>query len=103
MIYKLIVAGKAKRHLENLVNYLLYVIQNRQAASHLLKEIKVIYVRLKENPEQFPYCQDINLKEKRYRKAVLSTMNYTVVFKIEDTTVYVVGIFHDSENYSDKL
>lgn len=36
-------------------------------------------------------------------KAVLSTMNYTVVFKIEEIQVFVIGIFHDSENYSDKL
>lgn len=103
MIYKLIVTGKARKHLENSVDYLLFQIQNKQAAQRLLKETKSIYGRLKSNPEQFPYCQDQNLRNKNYRKAVLSTMNYSVIFKIEETQVFVIGIFHDSENYSDKL
>ena len=94
MTYKLIVTGKAKRHLEKLVDYLIFQIQSKQAAQHLLEEVKCIYDRLKYNPEQFPYCQDENLRNKNYRKALLSTMNYTVVFKIEEIQVFVIGIFH---------
>lgn len=103
MIYRLLETKRAKIHIEKLVGYLLFEFKSDQAAKHLLDEIKKIYIRLKEAPEQFPYCEDSYLKDKKYRKAVLSTMNYTVIFKIEEMTVYVVGIFHDSENYSDKL
>ena len=103
MGYKLIESKRSKIHLEELVRYLLFKIENSQAAEHLLKEVEEVYLRLEENPEQFPYCQDDYLRKKNYRKAVLSTMNYTVVFKIEESKVYVIGIFHDSENYSDKL
>ena len=103
MAYKLLETKRAKIHLEKLMGYLLFEFKNNQAAKHLLDEVKDIYIRLKEAPEQFPYCEDIYLKNKNYRKAVLSTMNYTVIFKIEEMTVYVIGIFHDSENYSDKL
>ncbi len=103
MIYKLIVTRKAKRQLDNLLYYLKYEIQNGQAAQHLLKEIQKIYERLKNNPEQFPYCLDENLKEKKYRKAVLLTMNYTVIFQIDQNNVHIIGIFHNLENYGEQL
>lgn len=61
------------------------------------------YERLKNNPEQFPYCLDENLKEKKYRKAVLLTMNYTVIFQIDQNNVHIIGIFHNLENYGEQL
>ena len=63
MAYKLIVTNRANIHLEKLLSYLVYGFENGQAAIHLLDEIKNIYLRIQENPKQFPYCQDTNLKE----------------------------------------
>lgn len=55
------------------------------------------------NPKQFPFCEDANLREKKYRKAVLSQMNYTLIFKNVKNDVYIIGIFHDSQNYGEQL
>ncbi len=86
-----------------MVNYLIFQLRNSQAAQHLLEEVENVYGRLKNNPKQFPHCQDTYLWRKGYRKAVLLTMNDIMIFKIEEMQVYVLGIFHDSENYSVKL
>lgn len=103
MDYRLVVTGKAKKQLDQLVSYLIFQIKNSQAAQHLLEEVEIVYRRLKNNPKQFPRCQDTYLWNKGYRKAVLPTMNYIIIFRIEKFQVYVLGIFHDSENYNMKL
>ena len=103
MDFNLIISIEAERQVIALIDYLLLELENSQAAEHLYKEINKIYNRMECNPEQFPYCEDANLREKSYRKAVLSQMNYTVIFKIAEADVYVIGIFHDSENYGEKL
>ena len=41
--------------------------------------------------------------EKQYRKAVLSQMNYSLIFKNVKKNVYIIGIFHDSQNYGEQL
>ena len=38
-----------------------------------------------------------------YREAVLVDMGYVIVFRIEEASVYVVGVFHQLENYRKKI
>ena len=103
MRYNLSITEKAEEQLDRLVYYLLYNFCNRQAALRLLEGIEMIYERLEYNPFQFPDCNDEYLSKQGYRNAKLSDMKYHVVFKVIGNTVYVSGIFHDLEQYRDKL
>lgn len=103
MAYKLEITERAEQLLDQLVYYLLYRLKNEQAAGHLLDEISKVYDRLEENPYQFTESRDVYLKSKQYREAVTTDMNYAVIFKIEDDTVYVLGVFHGLENYRVKM
>lgn len=103
MAYKLIVTEKAEELLDNLVCYLIDRLKNDQAAVHLFDSIEKIYDRLEENPYQFPESRDANLKWMGYREAVLIDMNYVIVFRVEEISVYVVGVFHQLENYRKKI
>jgi plasmid stabilization system protein ParE len=103
MDYKLIITKRAEELLDKLVCYLLYNIKNEQAAIHLLNSVDDIYNRMEENPLQFPKCRDIYLSHLGYREAVLADMKYLVIFKVEDATVYVLGVFHELESFQDKL
>lgn len=103
MSYNLIISNAAEKQMIALTDYLLLELRSIQAAKHLYQEIDKIYERLEDNPKQFPYCEDVNLRDKKYRKAVLLRMKYTLIFKIVGTDVYIIGIFHDSENYGKKL
>ena len=62
-----------------------------------------IYERLEENPFQFPESTDVNLIRMGYREAVLTDMDYVIIFRVEESSVYVVGIFHQLENYRKKV
>lgn len=103
MAYKLEITERAEQLLDQLVYYLLYRLKNEQAAGHLLDEISKVYDRLEENSYQFTESRDVYLKSKQYREAVTTDMNYAVIFKIEDDTVYVLGVFHGLENYRVKI
>ena len=103
MVYNLVITDEAEERLINATNYLLFELKNYQAAIHLYDEVEKIYDRLESNPWQFSLCQSEALLERSLRQAVLPTMNYRIIFKIVEPQVYVIGIFHDSENYSDKL
>jgi plasmid stabilization system protein ParE len=103
MDYKVIVTDRAEELLDQLVNYILLKFKNEAAAKHLLDGIEKIYERLENNPEQFADCRDSLLKSKGYKEAVVSDMDYILIFRIDADVVYVLGIFHQSENYKVKL
>ena len=103
MAYKINVTEHANELLDNLVYHLIYCLRNEQAAKHLLDSIDTIYDRLEVNPFQFAECRDAYLAKRGYREAVVSQMNYIIVFDVRADVVNVVGIFHQLENYQSKL
>lgn len=103
MVYNLFISEHAESLLDNLLHYLLYKLKNDQAASHLLDEIDKIYRRLENDPFQFLKCQDPYLNAKGYREAIISGMNYIIIFRTEDTSVHILGFFHQLESYGGKL
>lgn len=103
MAYKLIITEEAERLLDQQIQYLLYRLKNEQAAMHLLDETERIYERLEDNPYQFPQSRDTYLQKTGYREAVCTGMNYVIIFRIENKSVYVSGTFHQLENYRKKV
>ncbi len=103
MAYKLIISERAETLLDNIVQYLVYTLKNEQAAIRLFNEIDSVYSRLEENPNQFPVSKDVYLERMNYQEAILSNMNYVVIFRIEEKNVYVTGIYHQLEDYRRKI
>lgn len=103
MAYKLIITEKTEELLDNLIYHLIYRQKNTQAAVHLFESIDRIYDRLEENLFQFPESRDTSLRRRGYREAVLTDMDYVIIFRIEEASVYVTGIFHQMENYRKKV
>ena len=103
MVYKLIVSERADELIESLFSYLLVRLDSSQAAVHFLDELDGLYDRLLENPMQFPKSSDGLLKSRGYREALFSSMQYRLVFRVESKMVYIVGVFHDLENYQEKV
>lgn len=103
MAYKVVVSEHADELLDNLVYYLIYRLKNEQAAKHLLDCMDSIYDRLEVNPFQFPISRDFYLANKGYREAVVSNMDYVVIFAVREDVVNIVGFFHQLESYQNKL
>lgn len=103
MDYNLIITEAAEHQLEQIIFYLLYELENSSAATHLLNQIERLYIHLKENPFQFPLLEHPYFPTKKYCKAVILTTNYLIIYRIENKCVYIIGFFHQSENYFLKL
>lgn len=103
MGYRLNITDRAEELLDQLVNYILFKFKNEPAAIQLLDGMEQLYDRLEDNPYQFADCRDSFLKSKGYKEAVVKNMDYILIFRIDGDVVYVLGVFHQLENYKDKL
>ena len=103
MAYNLIITDRADELIDERVGYLIKKFKNPQAATHLLDGISEIYDRMEDNPYQFPDSKDPYLFRRGYKEAYVSDMGYKMVFRIEGDDVYVVGMFHDLEDYVPKV
>lgn len=103
MAYKLIITEKAEELLDNLIYHLIYRLKNTRATVHLFDSIDRIYDRLEEDFFQFPESREMNLRHRGYREEVLTDMDYVIIFRIEEVSVYVTGVFHQLENYRKKV
>ena len=103
MAYNLIITERADELIDRLTAYLLNNLKNPDAAAHFLDELDTIYNRLEENPCQFAESKDKYLFMRGYRDALFKEMNYRVIFRVDEQSVYVLGVFHTLEDYARKL
>ena len=104
MSYNLIVTKRANELIDACISYLLFRLKSGTGAEHLMQGIQEIYTGLEENPYQYRISKDLFLAQKKYREAYIRGMKYKVIFRIEEPNmVYVLGLFHDLENYTEKI
>ena len=103
MAYDLVITDRAEELIDDCVFYILNKLKSPEAAIHFMDDMEEIYDRLEENPYLFPESKDSYLFSKGYLEAVLSSMSYRVVFRIDEKNVYIVGVYHDLEDYAKKV
>lgn len=105
MQYKLIITERGSELLDNIIKYIINKLKNPQAAGNLLAEIEHVYDNLEWNPEIYAYSEDLFMKSRGYRKAVIPHYDYVIIFRIDEeiNTIYIMGYFHDLELYKNKL
>ena len=103
MIYKLVTTDEMNELLGKRIDYLVHVLNNKQAAEHLLSEIEKIYDNLGHNPWINRESQDPFMRAFHYREAKISHMDYLIVYKIIEEKVYLLGILHSLENYAETI
>lgn len=103
MRYKLNITLHADELLENIIEYVAVQLSNKSVAISILEDVEKVYNVLEERAEAFPYCEDPFLAVKGIRKALLARHDYVILYRIDEDTVTVEGIFHELENYSSKL
>ena len=103
MVYKLVVTEEMERLLDEHIGYLLKEFKSSQAATHLLDGVEEIYGYLENNPYLYRESQDLFLNSFHYREANVKGMDYIIIYKILEDTVYILGIFNCLENYSQKM
>lgn len=103
MGYKLITTDEMDALLDERVNYLIDVFKNEQAELHLLVGVEEVYNNLEINPNIYRESLDPFMKAFHYHEAKIADMDYILIYKIVYDSVYILGIFHSLENYSEKM
>ncbi len=103
MAYKLIVSVSANENIGNIIEYVVRRLSNPEAAKAILDDIDAAYDRLEEAAEMYPYCNDLYLARKGYRKLPLNKHDYVILYQVVGNEVHIGGIFHTRENYGKKL
>lgn len=98
MAYSVHFAAEALADQESIVHYLAVTLINHEAAKHFIGELEEIASLLEEMPGAFPFSSEPRLRTLGYQKALF--MNYVLLFRTEGKTVYIVRIFHQSQNYA---
>ena len=103
MNYNVVFTEAANRNLDVLVKYIINEFCNKQAAKHLLESIADVIDNIGENPYMYSRCKEPFLYFKGYRRAIITGTKYILIYKKENTNVYIMGIFHSLEDYKNKL
>lgn len=103
MSYSLNITDEADELIDSIIYYLVYKLKSKQAARNLLEEIQKVYDAIAENPYLFQETEDLYLKHKGYHKVPVN--NYVILYTINEIekVVNISGVFHDLENYKNKL
>lgn len=103
MAYKVVVTKNALQQLENIIDYLVYHLHNRQAATGVIDDFQQACKELTYVATSIVFCNDKYLAAKGYRKLALAHHKYLLLYQVRNEIVYVNGIFHMLEKYRDKL
>ena len=99
MAYKIIETDRAQQDLSDIVEYIIYSLENPSAAATLLDEVEACYDALERLPMMFEACHDPHLKALGYHKAIIR--NYIMIYNVSEPTktVSVMRFFHGRQDY----
>lgn len=99
--YRVVITEHAKNQLREYLAYILRKFKNKQAAQAIrddAKETKDILSRVASSNKLLE-----NSKLKGYRKIHFQRHSYVMLYRIIDDTAYVDFIFHELQDYENKI
>lgn len=103
MDYKITMTENSEEDLDRFVSYLLYVKQNEQAARNLLDDFEATKISLSKIAGSLKLCDNPKLKELGYRRINFLSHRYFMLYRIEGKTVFIDNIFHELQDYENKM
>ena len=103
MVYKVVLTSDAEEDLNQFIRYLLYEKKSEQAASNVLDDFEVTKQSLSRVADSLKLCDNPKLKGQGYRKIHFLSHRYFMLYRIEENLVIVDGIFHELQDYENKI
>ncbi len=97
MTYRIIESNRAKRNIHRISDYLLFVLQSKQATKNFLDEVEQKYDKIARNPYGYT---EAPFGKYWYRKATVG--KYIIAFRIDEQThtVHIIAIGHSLQKRS---
>ena len=99
MVYKVIIMPPAKRRLDMYVFYTVETLGSRQAAKAILADARDTTKRLSMSADSLKVCDNPILAKYGYRKIRFAKHKFVMLYRTQDSTVIVDGMFHELQDY----
>lgn len=103
MDYKVYVTDDAYADLDGCIYYLLFVKKNEQAARSVMQDFEETKKRLALVAGSIKECSDHRLRELGYRRINFQSHRYFMLYRIKGDIVVVDNIFHELQDYQNKM
>ena len=103
MIYKVVVTRDAEEDLDNFIKYLITEKKNMQAAENVLNDYDATIESLKHVAGSLKLCDNPKLRQLEYRRINFLNHRYFILYRIVDQIVFVDNIFHELQDYENKI
>ena len=99
MAYKVIETSQAEQDLDNIVSFIVNILENPSAAAALLDDVEKYYSSLEDMPMLFEACRSPYLRALCCRKAGIR--NYIMIYKVNEPKkeVIILRFFHGRQDY----
>ena len=103
MDYKVVVTAEAEEDLNQFIQYLLFAKKNQQAAKNVLDDFEDTIKKLKYVADSLKVCDNPRLQSLGYRRINFQQHRYFMLYRIENDVVYVDDIFHELQDYENRM
>lgn len=101
--YEVIFTDAATVQFQKILDYLFFKLGNVQATNSVREDIEETARRLSHVADKLKPCTDPKLHSLGYRTIHLKRHKYFMLYKIMNNQVYVIGIYHDLQDYENIL
>ena len=99
VLYKVIISPRALLQLDDYVSYVHYTLRNPIAAKSVLNDAKQTRKTLAKVASSLMLCDHPVLHELGYHAIKFEKHDYVMLYRVDDKTVYVDGIYHMMQEY----
>ncbi len=103
MDYKVLTTSDAEADLEGFIRYLLYEKKSEQAATNVLNDFEATKQTLSKVAGSLKLCDNPKLSVLGYRRINFMSHRYFLLYRIEGETAVVDNIFHELQDYENKM
>lgn len=103
MDYRVVVTKDAEEDLDQFIKYLIFEKENMEAAQNVLDDYDATIQTLKIVAGSLKLCENPRLRQLEYRRINFLNHRYFMLYRIVDNLVFIDNIFHDLQDYENKI
>ena len=100
---KVVITIDAENDLDQFINYLIYEKKSLQSANNLLDDFDSIIESLTHIAGSLKLCDNQRLRKLGYRRINFLKHRYFMLYRIVDNLVIVDNIFHELQDYENRI
>ena len=103
MDYKIVLMRDAEEDLDRFITYLLFEKKSEQSARNLLNDFDATKTSLSNVAGSLKLCDNPKLRKLGYRRINFLSHRYFMLYRIVDNLVIVDNIFHELQDYENRI